>query len=62
MGLMEMIERGYFPPKKIRRRLIAGLFFLIKFSIGNLGKIRSSGSVKTAGKKIYSATAAIHYS
>jgi hypothetical protein len=51
MGLMEMIERGYFPPKKIRRRLIAGLFFLIKFSIGNLGKIRSSGRSKLQEKR-----------
>jgi hypothetical protein len=51
MGLGEKIKRGYFPPKIIRRRLIAGLFFLIKFSICNLGKIRSLGRAKLPGKK-----------
>ena len=51
MGLMEMIKRGYFPPKIIRRRLIAGLFFLIKFSICNFSKIRSLGGSKLQEKR-----------
>ena len=36
----EMIERGYFPPKAIRRRLLAGWFFLFGFSVRNLKSIR----------------------
>ncbi len=36
----EMIERGYFPPKAIRRRLLAGCFFLLKFSVCNLKSVR----------------------
>lgn len=51
MGLREKIERGYFPPKIICRRLIAGLFFLIKFSVCNLSKIRSLGGSRLREKR-----------
>ena len=40
-----VIERGYLPPKPIRRRLIAGFFFLLRFFAGNLNSIRRHGRV-----------------
>ena len=42
---------GYFPPKPIRRRLIAGYLFLLRFFAGNLTSIRRHGRIHPRQKR-----------
>ena len=46
-----VIVRGCFPPMIIRRRLAAGAFFLLKFAICNLGKLRKLNRAKRLEKR-----------
>ena len=46
-----MIVRGCLPPRIIRWRLIAGTFFLLKFTICNLGKIRKHNRAQPMEKR-----------
>jgi hypothetical protein len=46
-----IVGKGYFPPRVIRKRLMAGFFFLLKFFICNLGKIRSLNQTRQPEKR-----------
>ena len=49
MELIDMINRGYFPPRVVCIRLVAGFFFLIKFIFCNIDKIKDLR--RTANRK-----------
>jgi hypothetical protein len=51
VSLREIKERGYLPPKKLRRLLVLGSLILIKMLISNLSVIKKLSKIPSTGKK-----------